>query len=229
MRSAVNSRVRRRLAGWGLANERDTEETIASRLGLQVAKIGLLEQDPVTGILGFLDRHPCDLIVLASQGREGLPRWLHGSVAETVSRRAETQTLFISPRTRAFIDPPSGALRLRHILVPVDHEPRPAAALNAISRFAETLGAHDAKLHLLHVGDAPPEIRSAADRDARMPVEVRFGNVVETILETAHAADIDLIGMPTAGHHGFLDAVRGSTTERVLRHAPCPVLAVPAA
>jgi nucleotide-binding universal stress UspA family protein len=38
----------------------------------------------------------------------------------------------------------------------------------------------------------------------------------------------NLIAMPTAGHHGFLDAVRGSTTERVLRHAPCPVLAVPA-
>jgi len=34
--------------------------------------------------------------------------------------------------------------------------------------------------------------------------------------------------MPTAGRYGFPDAVRGSTTERVLRHAPCPVLSVPA-
>jgi nucleotide-binding universal stress UspA family protein len=33
--------------------------------------------------------------------------------------------------------------------------------------------------------------------------------------------------MPTAGHHGVLDALRGSTTERVIRHAPCPVLALP--
>jgi nucleotide-binding universal stress UspA family protein len=32
--------------------------------------------------------------------------------------------------------------------------------------------------------------------------------------------------MPTAGHHGVLDALRGSTTERVIRHAPCPVLAL---
>ena len=38
----------------------------------------------------------------------------------------------------------------------------------------------------------------------------------------------NLIMMATAGHQGFLDALRGSTTERVLRHAPCPVLAVPA-
>jgi nucleotide-binding universal stress UspA family protein len=34
--------------------------------------------------------------------------------------------------------------------------------------------------------------------------------------------------MATEGRHGFLDAVRGSTTERVLREAGCPVLAVPA-
>jgi len=38
----------------------------------------------------------------------------------------------------------------------------------------------------------------------------------------------DMIGMATAGHHGFLDALRGSTTERVLRRSPCPLLAVPA-
>ena len=39
----------------------------------------------------------------------------------------------------------------------------------------------------------------------------------------------DLIVMPTEGHQGILDMLRGSTTERVLRRAPCPVLAVPAA
>jgi hypothetical protein len=34
--------------------------------------------------------------------------------------------------------------------------------------------------------------------------------------------------MATQGHHGFLDALRGSTTERIVRHAACPVLAVSA-
>jgi len=33
--------------------------------------------------------------------------------------------------------------------------------------------------------------------------------------------------MSTAGHEGFLDALRGSVTEQVLRHSPCPLLAVP--
>jgi len=36
----------------------------------------------------------------------------------------------------------------------------------------------------------------------------------------------DLVAMTTEGRHGFMDALRGSTTERVLRTAPCPVLAV---
>jgi len=50
--------------------------------------------------------------------------------------------------------------------------------------------------------------------------------VVETILDAADRCD--LIVMATEGTHGILDALRGSTTSRVVRAAPCPVLAVPA-
>lgn len=49
---------------------------------------------------------------------------------------------------------------------------------------------------------------------------------VERILGTASAIDASLIVMPTAGHQGFLDAIRGSTTERVLQACRCPLLAV---
>jgi nucleotide-binding universal stress UspA family protein len=50
---------------------------------------------------------------------------------------------------------------------------------------------------------------------------------VETILAVAGEQGADLIVMTTKGRHGFLDALRGSTTEQVLRHAWCPVLALP--
>ena len=33
--------------------------------------------------------------------------------------------------------------------------------------------------------------------------------------------------LATQGHQDFLDALRGNTTERVVRGARCPVLAVP--
>ncbi len=60
-----------------------------------------------------------------------------------------------------------------------------------------------------------------------MQVTKAQGDVVGAIVAAATDWHADLIGMPTAGHHGFLDALRGSTTERVLRQAPCPVLTVP--
>ena len=46
-------------------------------------------------------------------------------------------------------------------------------------------------------------------------------------LGAADAAPADLLVLTTHGKHGFLDALRGSTTEHVIRRARCPVLAVP--
>ena len=67
--------------------------------------------------------------------------------------------------------------------------------------------------------------------DLSVPTEtlVAGGQPVDAILRLAAERGADLIVMATAGRQGFLDALRGSTTERVLRHAPCPVLAVPSA
>jgi hypothetical protein len=51
--------------------------------------------------------------------------------------------------------------------------------------------------------------------------------VEDVILEAAEEGKADLIVMSTQGHHGFLDAIRGSTAERVVRNAKCPVLVLP--
>ena len=56
----------------------------------------------------------------------------------------------------------------------------------------------------------------------------RNGDPVDQILAAADEVEADLIVMPTAGRTGVFDALRGSTTERVLRRAQCPLLAVPA-
>ena len=75
-------------------------------------------------------------------------------------------------------------------------------------------------VQLLHVGSKAPH------NIGPNPVTIRYGNVVQTIVDAAVEYDVDLICMPTAGHHGVLDALRGSTTERVLREAPRPLLAI---
>jgi len=54
------------------------------------------------------------------------------------------------------------------------------------------------------------------------------GHVERQILQAAHECRADLIVMTTLGHHSFLDALRGSTTERIVRNSTCPVLALPA-
>jgi nucleotide-binding universal stress UspA family protein len=73
-----------------------------------------------------------------------------------------------------------------------------------------------------------PAVALEGDSPFTVTRSARPGSVVDEILAAAAESQANLIVMATAGHQGFLDALRGSTTERVLRHAPCPVLAVPA-
>jgi nucleotide-binding universal stress UspA family protein len=80
-------------------------------------------------------------------------------------------------------------------------------------------------MQLIHVGRIAPAVRDVC---GAAPITIRYGNTVQTVLAAAAEYDADLICMPTAGRQGVVDALRGSTTERVIRQAPCPVLAVPA-
>jgi nucleotide-binding universal stress UspA family protein len=219
--------VRQTLEQWHLLKANEPSAAVADKLGIKVAKIGLTRQDPLRGLLQFLDRHPTDLLVLATHGRDGIVHWLQGSVAEKLSRTARLPTLFLPPTAYGFVEPSNGNLHLSRVLVPVDHSPAPSEALDAIYEFISLMNEQGATIELLHVGANEPPIRRVAD-GTRIPVTMRTGDVVSTILKVADEQQADLIAMPTAGRHGFLDAGRGSTTERVLRHAPCPVLSVPA-
>jgi nucleotide-binding universal stress UspA family protein len=219
--------VRETLVRWGMLENGAPQSAVEPKLGIKVVKVALEPQDELRGLLRFLDRHPSDLIVLATHGRDGLAHWLRGSVAEDLSREARVPTLFVAPGAHGFVEQATGRTHLRRVLVPVDHTPHPAPALGRIHDFLRTIDAHDATFDLVHVGSNPPHVRRTSD-GAALPVHVSRGSVVDAILQTAIERKADLIAMPTAGHHGFLDAVRGSTTERVLRQAPCPVLAIPA-
>ena len=219
--------IRRTLAQWQLLNENDPPEAVGEKLGIKVAKIGLVSEDPLSGLFDFLDKHQADLVVLATHGRDGLERWLDGSIAEKFSRVAQVPTLFVPPTARGFVDQTSGKLHLSQVLMPVDHSPSPAEALGNIDEFISSLSGQSAIIELMHVGKTAPVVRRNPN-GAVVPVSLRAGHTVSTILQAASEQKVDLIAMPTAGHHGIFDALRGSTTERVLRHAPCPVLAVPA-
>jgi nucleotide-binding universal stress UspA family protein len=222
--------VRRLVAQWGLLEEDEPLSAGAAKQGLRFENVTLDRREPSDAILQFIDQHVCDLVVLATHGRDGIDHWLNGSIAEKVFSRSAISTLFVPRGARGFVDQVTGDFRLRHVLVPVDHTPTPDRAIKATRDLVHLLTGPNFTMQLVHVGIGCSAIQSSISHlEGSTPITIRYGNVVQTIVDAAIEYDVDLICMPTAGHHGILDAMRGSTTERVIRQAPCPVLAVPSA
>jgi hypothetical protein len=115
--------------------------------------------------------------------------------------------------------------------MPVAAEPSPASALQRMNELLAPVGVTPDRLHLMNVaptGNTADPIPSVLDDVGCSHHVERFeGPVVETILSAAERVRADLIAMPTTGRHGFLDALRGSTTSRVVARATCPVLTLP--
>ncbi|MEM7023439.1 MAG: universal stress protein [Pseudomonadota bacterium] len=221
--------VRQTLVDWGLLPEGTAREEVAEKIGVHVTKIEMIDRGAVRGILRYLEENPTDLIVLATHGRQGVPRWLQGSITEPVTRQTSAATLCIRHGARGFVGPDGGEVTLRNVLVPIDTAPDPGPAVDAAVILAQLMGAEDVVLHLLHVGEAAnaPTIPAPVG-PIRVEQIARPGEVVGEIVAAAGEVAADLVAMTSAGRRGFLDEIRGSTTERVLRDAPCPVLVVPA-
>ena len=215
-------RVRETLAAWGMIAPDAPQSAVASELGLRVTKAVIGSDDPVRGVEAFVERHQCDLLVLMTHARSAPQRWLQGSVAEAAARQAHAPTLFLREDQRGFVDRETGAISLQTILLPIDGAVAYQDACRWVAAF-ERLAGSSARIHPLHVGTSTPANASEFEGT----IDVREGPVIETIISVAEEIGADLVAMPTAGRHGLFDALRGSVTERVLRQAPCPVLAVP--
>ncbi len=222
--------VRPTLARWGILPESASKEAL-KQLGLKVVKVLRTAHDPAKAITEYVEEHCPNLVVLATRQRQGLARWWHSAMAEPIARRTHAQTLFLPRRVNGFVSAETGALTLQRVLIPIDHAPLPHSAVHATIRLGTVLGCanlHFVFLHVKRSGHSVPELTTELPAGWTKQLLVREGAVEETILATATEEKVDLISMATQGHQGFLDALRGSTTERVLRAAKCPVLAVPA-
>jgi nucleotide-binding universal stress UspA family protein len=215
------------LARWGMIEPFAPRSTIAERLGVQVSRELLVDTPLRRGISQYALDHGCDLLVMATHERHGLRRLLEPSIAEDVYQLARIPTLFLPERSAGFVDAASGAVHLDTVLIPIDEELTGVHALRRIQAILRPVSS-GTRVALLHVGAKAPPIVDETGAEFDVPIEVRQGPVVETILRFARETAVDLIAMPTEGRHGFLDGLRGSTTERVLHEANCPVLTVPA-
>ena len=146
---------------------------------------------------------------------------------------------------------PSG-VTLKKILVPTDFSDSSGKALEYAAVFAAQFGAAITLLHIAEVGsigyehgagDFPrmeAQLRIAAEKQiadcvkggAAAEIQVRRGwpfggkRAYHEIVEAARELHSDLIVISTHGLTGLDHMIMGSTAERVVRFAPCPVLVV---
>lgn len=221
--------VRATLARWQVIPPSATREEVENT-GLRARKILNSERDPLESMVRYCEDHPPDLLVLATHQRDGLDRWLHRAVAEPLARRSRAMTLFVPSHGKGFVSPVDGAVRLEKILIPVDHSPDGQAAVEEAFFLAEGLGCRAVEFKLLHVGTSQgmPTLFLPHHPGYHWKERLVSGDPVEAIEREAALWEPDLMVFTTEGHRDFLDALRGSTTEQVLRAANCPVLAVPA-
>jgi nucleotide-binding universal stress UspA family protein len=220
--------VRDTLERWGLI-PKDSPKSAVGQLGIKVAKVLKLSNDPVKACLGFLEKNPTDLIVLAVRQHEGRMRWLGKSVGGPIARRAGQMTLFTPHGVEGFVSRQDGSISLRNILIPVAIKPRPQPSVEAAARLIRNLQLPAGMVTLLHVGPTAemPSLKLPKDTDWTWTKVVKVGEPAEIILQTATELRTDLIIMTTEGPDGFLDALRGTTSERVIRKARCPVANLP--
>lgn len=144
-------------------------------------------------------------------------------------------------------------LTFSRILVPLDFSGQSRLALEVAVPLAERYGG---KIVLVHVVQPPavlsaipgggqylvPMVSAKAIDTARAHLDglaaklvparllartlVRQGNPQHEIISAARTLKADLIVITTHGYGGLKRALIGSTAERVVRHAHCPVLAV---
>jgi nucleotide-binding universal stress UspA family protein len=138
-------------------------------------------------------------------------------------------TLFIPNGVEGFVSARDGSISLASILIPVAETPAAQPAIQAAARMAIRLNLPSGVFTVLHVGEGTemPKLELPDVAGWRWSTMVKPGEVVDVIAETASAVNAGLIVVTTEGRHGFLDALRGSHSERILQQAPCPLLSIP--
>jgi nucleotide-binding universal stress UspA family protein len=205
---------------------------------------------PADGILDYLEQNPVDVVVMGTHGRSPLGRFFLGTVTEKIVRHAPCSVLTVAKHRENYRDNPD----FKKILVPYDFSEYSVEALLQARGLNRIYHADLQVLHVLapqlqpffyelwkisNVTDLPKfeknakrALRMSLDKhglqDLRARVETgrRGARASEIIVKFAEENLVDLIVMGTRGLTGVDRVLLGSTAERVVRTARCPVLTV---
>ena len=210
------------------------------RAGVKIETL-LEEGNPASRILEQASSLQADLIVMGTHGLSGFERFMLGSVAEKVLRKASGPAMIVPPPAVTAAKVP-----YTQLLCPVDFSESSLAAFRFACSMAQESDAH---LTILHVVDWPrddefdaPEFHRLAEEQARARLEglvtndlqiwskpvtkVSYGKPYREILKVAESEETDLIVIGVSGRDALDRMLLGSTTNQIVRCASCPVLAL---
>jgi nucleotide-binding universal stress UspA family protein len=193
-----------------------------------------------------------DLVISATRGRSGLKRIILGSVTERLMRTLSCPLLVVHSPDKEFVAPDDQEVHIKNILIGCDFSPDSGAAFDYGLSLAQEF---QSELHLAHVietsiyqelhkTESPVEEEIQKEVQTRLiqklqemvPEEARNwckprtslldGHPYEELASYAEKHDMDMIVLGTRGHGLVKSLLIGSTTDRVVRRAPCPVLSV---
>lgn len=225
----------------------DSDEAIADVESLLAAEHTIHTEsqrgDPAEVILKYVTEHDIDLVTMGTHGRTGVNRFVAGSVTETVLRQAPVPVFTVRATERSEV---TGGYD--EILLSTDGSEAASAAVPDGLALADSF---DARVHVVNIVDiavtgasevAPAEVletmreigekaveavaEQARERGVTVVTEVREEFPARGLLNYAEAEDIDMFAMGTTGQSGLSRFLLGSTTERIVRHADVPVVAV---
>ncbi len=205
----------------------------------------LIEEATVGDLLREVDEYRPSLVIVATHGREGIGKWLTGSVAEEVFRKLQRPVMVIGPAC-----PELGMtrqLQLERILYATDLSPVSVAALQYAASIAHDQGA---QLVALYVESDPAQGFSFDRAMAQQRLEdwlqdridglsgtlnsaqyvVQFGRPEQMIAETAAQQHANLVVLGARGLgslSGLASHFLGGTAYEVCCSASSPVMIVP--
>lgn len=200
-------------------------------------KTVLEEGETYERILDVADAENSDLIIMGRRGLRRFERALVGSVTARVIGYSQRDVLVV---------PLDTTIGWKKVLVATDGSKHSAVAVDHAINFAKSYGG---ELKILSVVDMPAElygeapelvedlVKKAADYTARAAqkaeaagvkaaVFVRETEAYQAIVNLASEQKVQTIVLGSHGRTGLRRLLMGSVTEKVIGHAPCPVLVV---
>jgi len=184
--------------------------------------------DPYDGIVRGARDVGAGLIVIGRRGKRGLARLMVGDATAKVIGHADCPVL-VAPR--------AAHLWQKHILLATDGSKYSEAAADAAGQLAKRSGLPVTVVSVVTSShsdarrqEAEQAVAAKVERLKGMGVatsgKVAEGRPDEAIVKAAEDVGADLIVMGSHGRTGLAKVLLGSTAERVIGQAVCPVLVV---